>query len=66
MSPTPVAIGIDVAKATRIGKTKANLAPSPRGRNPRKRPWSIPALPAGGRPSLAAMAAPPACSSGLP
>lgn len=49
----------------RISKTKPFLAwPLPE-RNPRKRPWGIPASPAGGRCSRAAPAAPPACGCSL-
>jgi hypothetical protein len=50
----------------RIGKTKAILVPPLPDRNPGKRPWGIPASPAGGYPSPAALAAAPAPSGSPP
>ncbi len=45
---------------------KGILAPAHRERNPRKHPWGIPALPADGRCSLAAIVASPARRLSLP
>ena len=63
-----VALGRTVGSCLvgRIGNSKGILASAPEKRNPRKRPVGIPALPAGGRCSRVALAAPPARRDGLP
>jgi hypothetical protein len=52
--------------ATRLRIGKAIVAPPLPDRNPKKRPWGIPASPAGGYASPAAMVAAPARRDCLP